>query len=137
MTIQEQIAAAIEKAIAAHVDGAIAAALGEQPAAPVFPDGERKRRGEPTGEPQPATRRKREPGTGNRATYVVNVSKRGAQPKMAHLFPTAEKVWDVVRRHKRGLTAFEVEQLTGLKKKTVESCLWYLRSEGMIRSEYR
>lgn len=74
--------------------------------------------------------------------YVVNTGKRGAAPKMPHMFDTASRVWDIIRKRKNGITAQEIEDASGplgspnrLKKKTVESCVWYLRSEGVIRSE--
>lgn len=73
--------------------------------------------------------RRRSRGRNPRLGYVV-VPRRG-RPVQPELFSTADQVWKAIVKSvaKTGepISAVDIEKLTGLGKKTVESCVYYLR----------
>lgn len=79
--------------------------------------------------PDDQPRRRRSRGRRPRLGYVM-VPKRGRYVE-PDLFATAAIVYNVIRKHAlksdEPLSAPAIEKLSGLKKKTVESCAYYLR----------
>lgn len=53
------------------------------------------------------------------------------QPKAdPELFKTADKVWKALKKAKHPMSNADVEKATGLGKKTVQSCIWFLRNHN-------
>lgn len=50
------------------------------------------------------------------------------------LFPTARATWDAISGAKDGITAAEIEASTGMPNKTVQSCAFFLRHAGLVKS---
>ena len=71
-------------------------------------------------------RRRRRRATRPSKAYALNNTRKNApEPDMHH---TALMVYRAIRKANGVATAREIEQSTGLKRKTVESSLWYLRN---------
>lgn len=74
-------------------------------------------------------RRRRSRGRRPRLGYVI-VPKRGRQSE-PDLFATAAQVWNAIVKHDKKndspISVVDIEKATGLGKKTVESCVYYLR----------
>lgn len=81
------------------------------------------------GETDVTPRRRRRRGRNPRLGYVI-VPKRGRQSE-PDLFATAAIVWNAIVKHAKKdetpMSAVAIERATGLGKKTVESCVYYLR----------
>jgi hypothetical protein len=79
-------------------------------------------------------RRRRRRGRKPRIGYVV-VPRRGRKVE-PELFETARIVWEAINKHAAKndtpISAMDLEKLTGLKKKTVESCAYYLRRHDAV-----
>ncbi len=75
-------------------------------------------------EPTVTHRRRRRGAARASKVYEINVDGR-VKPD---LFPTAQIVFNAIKTTRKPITAFELEKATGLTKKTVESCVWYLRN---------
>lgn len=80
---------------------------------------------------QAPARRRRRSRRGPRVNYGVRSRK---LPKGTELTATIDKVWQYVVRQRSRVTARDVELATGLRKKSVESALWYLRQIKAIDS---
>jgi hypothetical protein len=74
---------------------------------------------------QPARRRRRV--RRPRVGYIVVTNNRGRYTDPTDLFETAEIVFRAIVKAKLPMSQPELERVTGLKRKTVESCVWYLR----------
>lgn len=128
MSIQEKIDAMVAEA----VTKAIEAALGEMSAPDTTTGRVNRQTTDDTTDDTPKRRRRSRP-TGPRTTYVVAL-KRASKADLDRLFPTALQCWKAIAR-KSPMTAPEMEKATGLGKKTVESCIWFLRTNGYIKSK--
>ncbi len=60
-----------------------------------------------------------------RVGYVI-VPRRG-RFTMPELFATAETTFKAILKARQPISAPDLERVTGLGKKTIESCVWYLR----------
>lgn len=121
----------VRAALATDIDSAIASALGLRNVDQTDDDAPVQSNG------HAATYRRTVNRIEGRARRVQNPSKvyarnyTGRKMDLA-LFNTASKVWNAIvsadKRDGRSLSARELEKATGLSKKTVESCIWYLRN---------
>jgi len=85
----------------------------------------------------PTVRRaKRQPGRASRVYVTTGKMDRSKARKVeSTLFPTAAIAWRAIVDAKKPISAAEIEAKTDLKKKTVESVLFFLRQSGHVKSQ--
>ena len=124
-TLQEIIAAEINKAIGSavesEIDRALSGLVGQSKVAPAVKTA-RKSAAQPTAQPI-GTR-------GDRIAYQLMRQLR----KSERLRPNDEKVYRALAAAKSPLTNTEIEHKTGMKEKSVESSIYALRHMKLVRT---
>ncbi len=121
MNLKDYIASAVKAQIDAAVTSAVSEALEAGERETVKADRYSPRRVEPI---ERTTRSRRSFPSGPQVAYVVN----GRAPKAITAHRTAEIVWKWIAGHARPQSNDAIETGTGLKEKTVESSVWWLRN---------